>query len=85
MTFVDARGMASVVHQYRIPLVFLGPLPDWKTAEEERLKKYESLLSSGTPPISDAEARSLVHLVGQTSAQAINIERERTGARQLYP
>src|SRR5712691_1082279 len=42
----------------------LGPLPDCETAEEEQLKRYESLLSSVTPPVSDAEARSLVHLFG---------------------
>jgi hypothetical protein len=42
----------------------LGPLPDCETAEKEQLKMYESLLSSVTPPISDAEARSLVHLFG---------------------
>ena len=42
----------------------LGPLPDYETADEEQLKMYESLLSSVTPPISDAEARSLAHLFG---------------------
>ena len=42
----------------------LGPLLDCETAEEEQLKRYESLLSSITPPVSDAEARSLVHLFG---------------------
>lgn len=42
----------------------LGPLPDCETAEEEQLKMYESLLSSITPPLSDAEARSLVPLFG---------------------
>jgi hypothetical protein len=40
----------------------LGPLPDCETAEEEQLKMYERLLSSVTPPVSDAEARSLVHI-----------------------
>jgi hypothetical protein len=45
-------------------LLNLGPLPDCETAEEEQLKKYESLLHSITPPISDAEARSLVRLFG---------------------
>ena len=49
----------------------LGPLPDCETAEEEQLKMYESLLSSVTPPISDAEARSLVHSLGQTSAMGL--------------
>jgi hypothetical protein len=42
----------------------LGSLPDCETAEEEQLKRYESLLSSVTPPVSDAEARCLVHLFG---------------------
>jgi hypothetical protein len=42
----------------------LGPLSDYETAEEEQLKRYESLLSSVTPPVSDTEARSLVHLFG---------------------
>jgi len=45
-------------------LLNLGPLLDCETTEEEQLKLYESLLSSVTPPISDAEARSLVHLFG---------------------
>jgi len=45
-------------------LTNLGPLPDFETAEEEQLKRYESLLSSITPPVSDAEARSLVQLFG---------------------
>ena len=45
-------------------LLNLGPLPDCETAEEEKLKMYESPLSSVTPPVSDAEARSLVHLFG---------------------
>jgi hypothetical protein len=41
-----------------------GPLPDYETVDEEQLKMYESLLSSVTPPISDAAARSVVHLFG---------------------
>ena len=42
----------------------LGPLPDGETAAEEQLKMSESLLGSVPPPVSDAEARSLVHLFG---------------------
>ena len=45
-------------------LTNLGPLPDCEAVEEEQLKRYESLLSSITPPVSDAEARSLVPLFG---------------------
>ena len=45
-------------------LLNLGPLPDWETAEEEQLKRYESLLHNVAPPISDAEARSLLRLSG---------------------
>ena len=42
----------------------LGPLPDCETVEEEQLNRYESLLSRVAPPVSDAEARCLVHLFG---------------------
>lgn len=45
-------------------LLNLGPLPDSEMAEEGQLKKYESLLHSVAPPISDAEARSLLRLFG---------------------
>ena len=45
-------------------LLNLEPLPDWETAEEEQLKRYESLLHNVAPPISDAEARSLLRLFG---------------------
>lgn len=45
-------------------LVTLGAFPDCDTVQEEQLKLYESLLSSLTPPLSDAEARSLMSLFG---------------------
>ena len=45
-------------------LASLGPFPDCETAEEEQLKRYETLLSRMTTPVSDAEARCLVRLFG---------------------
>jgi hypothetical protein len=45
-------------------LFSLGPLPACETAEEEQLKRYESLLHRVIPPVSDAEARSLLRLFG---------------------
>ena len=45
-------------------LVNMGPLPDCETVTEEQLKTYESLLSRVTPPVSNDEARGLLHLFG---------------------
>ena len=45
-------------------LARLGPLPDCETVQEEQLTTYESLISSIVPPVSDAEASSLVRLFG---------------------
>lgn len=45
-------------------LVHLGPLSESETAEEEQLKRYETLLSSLTIPLSNDEVRCLVRLFG---------------------
>ena len=45
-------------------LIKMRPLPDCETVAEEQLKMYESLLSRVTPPVSNDEARGLVHLFG---------------------
>ena len=42
-------------------LVNMGPLPDCETVAEEQLKMYENLLSRITPPVSNDEAKGLVH------------------------
>jgi hypothetical protein len=45
-------------------LIELGPLPSSDNPDIEKLKKYQELLESIQPPLSDEEAKSLIGLFG---------------------
>jgi hypothetical protein len=52
--------MREVVYK----LTALGPMPSSQTRDVSRIREYEELISSITPPLSDEEAKSLVGLFG---------------------
>jgi hypothetical protein len=52
--------MRQAVHE----LASVGPLPSSDVATEEQLRRYQELLASLTPPVTDEEARILATLFG---------------------
>lgn len=52
--------MRQAVHE----LAILGPLPSEDVATEAQLYRYQELLASLTPPVTDEEARILMSLFG---------------------
>jgi hypothetical protein len=52
--------MRPAVHE----LATLGPLPTSDVATDEQVRRYQELLASLTPPVTDEEARILARLFG---------------------